>query len=175
MSRTRRPLAALAMVAVTITGCSNGSTDQSTGSTSAATTSAATTSAATTNITTPRDKAVKFAECMRDSGLSAFPDPTASGDFAIGFDGSSLDPSSAAWKKAIAACKDLEPPGALGEGNRTSAEMTAALNFARCMRDSGVKDFPDPVEHGPLIDTNKIPSLAGKDPRSGPFADAIQK
>jgi hypothetical protein len=33
------------------------------------------------------------------------------------------------------------------------------------MRDNGVKDFPDPTADAPLIDTNRIPSLAGKDPR----------
>jgi hypothetical protein len=44
--------------------------------------------------------------------------------------------------------------------------MVARLKFAQCMRENGVKDFPDPTPNGPLIDTNRIPSLAGKDPRS---------
>ena len=30
---------------------------------------------------TDRDKAVKFAECMRANGVSDFPDPDASGEF----------------------------------------------------------------------------------------------
>ena len=32
------------------------------------------------------------------------------------------------------------------------------LQFAQCVRDNGVKDFPDPVNGEPLIDTYKIPS-----------------
>ena len=36
----------------------------------------------------------------------------------------------------------------------------AALRFAECIRDNGVKDFPDPGADAPLIDTNRIPSTA---------------
>ena len=44
------------------------------------------------------------------------------------------------------------------------------------MRGHGVPDFPDPTPNGPLIDTNRIPSLAGKDPRNDPaFTAATQK
>lgn len=122
------------------------------------------------------DKAVTFADCMRSNGVSEFPDPTASGDFAYGIEvGSPLDPSSAAWKKAISACKDLQPPGSSG-GAASPQEMSRRLTFARCMRDNGVRDFPDPVKDGPLIDTNRIPSAAGKGARDIPgFDDAIQK
>src|SRR5207253_8707416 len=116
---------------------------------------------------TTRDKAVKFAECMRNNGIREFPDPDASGQLTIDgvLNGSSLDPRTAAWKQAISACKDLEPPGFTGH-KRSAQEQEAALRFAQCMRDNGVKDFPDPTPDGPLIDTNRIPSVAGKDPRS---------
>jgi hypothetical protein len=53
--------------------------------------------------------------------------------------------------------------------------MNARLKFAQCMRDTGVKDFPDPTPNGPLIDTNRIPSLAGKDPRSDPGLNASMR
>ena len=71
---------------------------------------------ATTNAT-DQDKAVKFAECMRDNGVSEFPDPDASGELTIDgvLNGSSLDPSTAVWKQAIGACKDLQPPGFTGD------------------------------------------------------------
>ena len=60
-----------------------------------------------------REQAVKFAECMRANGVREFPDPDASGTLTIDgiANGSSLDTSSAAFKQAIAACKDLQPPG----------------------------------------------------------------
>jgi hypothetical protein len=37
-------------------------------------------------------------------------------------------------------------------------ELSAALKFAQCIRAHGVKDFPDPVQGEPIIDTTKIPS-----------------
>jgi hypothetical protein len=50
-----------------------------------------------------RDKAVTFAECMRENGVRELPDPNASGEFAYGIRrGSSLDPSSAAWRRPSA-------------------------------------------------------------------------
>jgi hypothetical protein len=41
---------------------------------------------------------------------------------------------------------------------RTPKQQSASLRFAQCVRDHGVKDFPDPVNGEPLIDTTKIPS-----------------
>jgi hypothetical protein len=68
-----------------------------------------------------------------------------------------VDPSSAAFERAISACKDLEPPGFTGH-KRSPEQQKMALEFAQCVRDNGVKDFPDPTPDGPLIDTNRIPS-----------------
>ncbi len=109
-----------------------------------------------------REQAVRFAECMRANGVKEFPDPDASGSLTVDavINGSSLDPSSAAWKKAISACKGLEPPGFTG-GKRSPEQMKAALEFAQCMRDSGVKDFPDPSDTGPLISVNGARSIPG--------------
>ena len=128
------------------------------------------------NTAANRQKAVKFAECMRQSGVSQFPDPDASGQLTLDgvLNGSSLDPNTPAWKSAISACKDLEPPGFVGH-KRTAQQQEAALKFAQCIRENGVKDFPDPTPDGPLIDTGRIPSLAGKDPRSSPLTAAMQR
>jgi hypothetical protein len=59
----------------------------------------------------------------------------------------------------MSACKDLEPPGFTG-GKVTPQQRTARLEFAQCIRDNGVPDFPDPTPNGPLVDTNRIPSAA---------------
>jgi hypothetical protein len=171
MSRKLGPLAALvlvAMVAVTSAGCSNGSGEN--GNTGTGTGSSGGTSTGTgadagkgggSKNATQHEKAVRFAECMRNDGVSAFPDPDASGKLTIDgvVNGSSLDPSSAAWKQAIDACKDLQPPGFSGS-KATPTQMSARLKFAQCVRDHGVKDFPDPTKDGPIIDTNRIPSSA---------------
>lgn len=104
-------------------------------------------------------QAVTFSACMRDHGVKDFPDPDASGELTIDgvLNGSSLDPEAPAWKRAIAACKDLQPTGFTGR-KRTAAEQEPALAFAQCIRDHGVKDFPDPTPDSPLVDTNRIPS-----------------
>jgi len=162
MSRTLRPLVALAMGALIGAGCSNESAETGNGSSGGS------------NTATNGDKTVKFADCMRENGVTDFPDPNASGDqeFVDGIQ--SLDSSSAAWKKAIGACKDLRPPGLLG-AKASPQEMRTRLKFAQCMRENGVEDFPDPIQGGPLIDTRRIPSAAGRGARSIPgFQAATQ-
>lgn len=116
-------------------------------------------SAAGTSTTGP-NAAVTFAQCMRDNGVPAFPDPDASGQLTVDgvLNGSSIDSESASWKQAIDACKALEPSGFTGGGPRNAKTQSAALEFAQCIRDNGVADFPDPEPDAPLIDTNRIPS-----------------
>jgi hypothetical protein len=152
MIRKLRPLAALATVALIGAGCSNGSAGNGSTATggSAATTSDSGTGA--TKKATDQDKAVKFAECIRRHGVPHFPDPDAKGDFVFG-----IDVTPAVWQKAVHACKDLQPPGSLS-GKRSPKQQSAALRFAQCARENGVKDFPDPVNGDPLVDTTKIPS-----------------
>jgi hypothetical protein len=145
-------VAALAMVVISA-GC--GSTRSSGGNDTAATRGTVSSTA------TARAKTVKFAECMRANGVGAFPDPDASGALTIDAvaNGSSVDTSSAAFKQAVSTCKDLEPSGFTGY-ERSPQEQKAALEFAQCIRDNGVKDFPDPGKTEPLVDTNRIPSTA---------------
>ena len=146
-----RPVAALVIVALIGAGCgSSASSDAG---------SATSTSTATKQQPTNRDKAVEFAECMRDNGVSGFPDPDASGTLTIDgvLNGSSLNPDSAEWKKAISACRDLQPAGFTGR-KATASEQQLRLKFAQCIRENGVSDFPDPAEGDPIVDTNKIPS-----------------
>lgn len=141
MSRKLRPLVALAAIALITAGCSNAASDGGTAT------------------STSHAKAMKFSACMRDNGVSAFPDPDASGSLTIDeiSNGSSLDTNSGAFKKALGACKDLEPAGFTGN-KRTAQQQAAALKFAQCIRDNGVKDFPDPTRDSPLVDTTRIPS-----------------
>jgi hypothetical protein len=161
MRRTLRPLAALAMVALLSAGCSNAAAGTGTGSSG-------------DNTAATHQQAVKFAACMRANGVRGFPDPDASGELTIDriANGSSLDTSSAAFERATAACKDLEPPGFMGH-KRSAQEQEAALKFAQCIRDNGVKDFPDPAPDGPLIDTTRMPG--SPDGRSIPGLQAAMQ
>jgi hypothetical protein len=147
MNRRRRPLAALAPIAMValISGCGSSAPAGSGGGNN--------------RTTATVQKGVKFAECMRRNGVSQFPDPGASGKLTIDAvaNGSSLDTSTPAFKQAVSACKDLEPAGFTG-GKRSSRQQQAGLKFAECIREHGVKDFPDPLPNSPLVDTNRIPS-----------------
>jgi hypothetical protein len=147
LRRTPRLLAALATVAVIGAGCSDEAAERD--------------REGTTNA--GQEQAVKFAECMRDNGITEFPDPDASGELTIDgvVNGSSLDPGAPAWEEAIGACKGLQPPGFVGDQDVSDDEREMRLAFARCMRETGVEDFPDPVDGEPLVDTRRIPSSAG--------------
>jgi hypothetical protein len=92
--RTLWPLAAfgrVVMVAVIAAGC--GCTRSSSGTSAAAaadtsssrsnSTAGHTSTASHTRTVAPREKAVKFSECMRANGVSDFPDPNASGEFPV--------------------------------------------------------------------------------------------
>ena len=149
MTRRRWALAALAILAVIVAGCGNGSAGIGNGNATSGGNSTASSG----------EKALKFAECMRANGVSGFPDPDASGRLTVDAvaNRSSVDTNSGAWKQAIAACRNLEPPGFTG-GKVTPSQRRARLEFAQCVRDNGVTDFPDPTANEPLIDTNRIPS-----------------
>ena len=103
---------------------------------------------------------MKFAECMRDNGVSEFPDPDASGELTI--DGvvewlvaGPEQPRRSSRPSARArTCSHRGSRAA----RRSPEQQEARLKFAQCMRDNGVKDFPDPAKDAPLVDTNRIPS-----------------
>jgi hypothetical protein len=142
MSRRLAPLAALGLIALIAASCGA----------HASSPKARTAGSGADTKPTARDKAVKFAECMRAHGVPHFPDPDAKGDFNFG-----VDVSKTVFTNAVNACKTLQPPGSLS-AKRTPKQQSASLRFAQCIRDHGVKDFPDPVNGEPMIDTTKIPS-----------------
>jgi hypothetical protein len=107
-------------------------------------------------------RGVSFSLCMRDHGLTTFPDPDSSRQFTIDgvANGTSLNPSSPAFTQALSACKSLEPAGFMGQ-QRTPQQQAYALKFARCMRDNGITTFPDPASDGPIIDVKGAHSIPG--------------
>lgn len=149
MNRSLRPVALVALVAIAVLASACGS------STPGATNSA-------TNSTASHDQAVTFSQCMRNNGVSNFPDPSASGQFTI--DGiansSGINPNSPAFQQALSACKSLEPSGFMGT-QRTPQQQAAALKFAQCMRNNGISNFPDPSPDGPIINVNGAHSIPG--------------
>ena len=169
MKRQRRPLTALTLIALLAVISACGSTAPAAAGGGASGSSGGNGTAADTH------KGVAFAKCIRRNGVSQFPDPSGSGKFTIDeiANGSSLNLNTPAFKRALSACKDLEPAGFTGS-KWSPRQMDAALTFARCIRRNGVTDFPDPVNGEPLIDTNRIPSTATNSGMSALNA-AIQK
>jgi hypothetical protein len=91
------------------------------------------------------DQAREFAQCMRDNGVPDFPDPDPGG----GFSERQHDPDDPAVRAAQEACRDLAPGGE-HEDFGDPAFVEQARQFAQCMRDNGVPDFPDPDPDGRL-------------------------
>ncbi len=151
--RKLRPLATVALIAMValISACG-----------SKAPAATGTGGIGSSNTATNLEQGVKFSQCMRANGVSAFPDPDASGQLTIDgvVNGSSLNPNASAFQQALSACKNLEPPGFMGT-ERTAQQQEAALKFAQCMRANGVTDFPDPTPDGPLINVNGARSIPG--------------
>jgi hypothetical protein len=144
----------LASAALLVAGCGGGSSNPGVARLSSGTSSAGTPNAATSadaigpGSGSPEAAALAFAGCMRANGVPHFPDPKAGGGFLF-HRGAGVDPSSPAFKAAQTKCKKFLPPGP-GSGSPPSAKTLAHfLAVARCMRQHGVPEFPDPRTTAP--------------------------
>jgi hypothetical protein len=86
----------------------------------------------------------QFAQCMRQNGVTNFPDPS-NGHFVMGGNVQ----SNPHFNTAIQACQHLL--GASGIGGSNGAQQSAQLKFAHCMQTSGVPNFPDPRANGAIV------------------------
>jgi hypothetical protein len=92
--------------------------------------------------------ALAYAKCMRASGVPSFPDPNAGGGLSFHAHAGLIN--SPLFKAAQAKCHHLLPEGGPGLGPPPSPQTLARfLNIARCMRQHGVSDFPDPRTTAP--------------------------
>jgi hypothetical protein len=117
------------------------------------------------------DPAVEYSECMRENGVPEFPDPV-NGQLQIQVTpGSGLDPNSPEWQAAQEACQDLAPAGAESGAAPNPDVEAQALEYAECMRENGVPDFPDPAVEGGGVRMQLPPGI---DPNSPQFQEAQQ-
>lgn len=177
-ARARRVLLVLALttcLALLVAACggsSNNSSGASQSSSSGASQAASSGGSGTAASTAEIAKAQKFSQCMRAHGEPQFPDPNAQGQIQLVVTkGGSLNPQSATYQSAIQACKSLEPPGFGNAPGSTTAGQNQLLKFVSCMRNNGVKNFPDPGSQGQLV----VSSSSGIDPKSPAFQAAMQK
>jgi hypothetical protein len=112
-------------------------------------------SSATTLPTAASIKAViKFAACVREHGLSKFPDPPYSdGELnEMGFTKTVVD------KYANGAChKDALAAGVVQSAAGLAQHLQQMLKISQCMRSHGISNFPDP---GPQGGIGMPPSVA---------------
>jgi hypothetical protein len=90
----------------------------------------------------PEDAALVWARCMRENGVPEFPDPDSQGRILLSPPGS-IDPDSAEFQGAREACLHLAPEG-WGEAKVDPGDEEVMLEFASCMRENGLPDYPDP-------------------------------
>jgi hypothetical protein len=150
----------LLAVLVVATACSGGSS----GPGVAGQGSSSTPSASASPAGDLREAQLAYARCMRDHGISDFPDPEPGGGIAIqGEPGSDLDPNNPRFQEADEACRSLLPAPPAEEEAQARAQ---GLRYARCMREHGFPDFPDPNAEGGIdIDLGEHPELDPNNPR----------
>ena len=89
----------------------------------------------------------KYSACMRKHGVTNFPDPNGEGVIQID-SGMGIDPGSPTFKSARTACDKLLPNGGQPTPAQQAQRQQEMLAFSACMRDHGIKDFPDPTNGG---------------------------
>jgi hypothetical protein len=90
-------------------------------------------------------KALAYAQCMRNNGVPNFPDPNANGRFP-GL--SHQRQGTPAFQAAQQACRNRAPGGNHMSEIGTPAFIRQFRVFARCMRANGLPTFPDPDSSG---------------------------
>jgi hypothetical protein len=146
-ARARRLALATVASGVLVAGCGGGSPSPTATTVSGATTSASSTaSAGSTGPSASGSGPLAFARCMRSNGVPNFPDPQPGGGALFRIPAGS-NPTAPAFRAAQAKCHKLLGAGPPGPGSTThpSAQTLAKLlGIARCMRQHGVPQFPDP-------------------------------
>jgi hypothetical protein len=156
LPRARLLAVATLVSGVLVAGCEGSSHNPTAPTVGAATTSRLTTaagggaaSARSTAQSASDSGPLAFAKCMRANGVPNFPDPNAGGRARFPLPTGS-DPAAPAFKTAQAKCQKLVGgpvggPFSPGATTHPSTQTLAKLlKIARCMRQHGVPQFPDP-------------------------------
>lgn len=114
------------------------------------------------------DAQLAFSQCMRDNGVTGFPDPqfqaNGGATLSLGKDGD-VDPESQVFKDADAKCRPaLEK--VMGENHKIDPkqqkeDQEKLLAYAQCMRDHGV-DMDDPQFDGDKVTMKSGPNGGDK-------------
>lgn len=163
--RTTTIAAAGLMLAATLAGCGEPAANDTTVATAQSGPASANPSASATSGVDP-DAPLKFSKCMREQGMTWFPDPSG-GKMSIKIP---QNVKKEDFDKAQQACRKWAPNG--DNAPKVSAEdLEKVRQMAKCMRENGVPNFPDPGPKGEVA----LDSKMGIDPESASFKAAEQK
>jgi hypothetical protein len=116
-------------------------------------------------------KAVAYAQCMRQHGVPNFPDPLPNGGFGLSSSvtGGTNGQVSPQYQAATNDCASLSPTGSLSPQRQEKA-LSQLLKVSTCMRSHGYKNFPDPTFSSDGIELH----IVGFDRNSPQFQSAWQ-
>ncbi|MFI1989826.1 hypothetical protein [Actinoplanes sp. NPDC020271] len=163
--RTRAILAAGLMLAATVAGCGRTAQNDSLVATAQSGPAPAKPTASVSTSEDP-DAPLKFSKCMREQGMTWFPDPSG-GKLSIRIPDNVKKED---FDKAQQACRQWAPDGENAPAP-SAEDLEKARQMAKCMRENGVPGFPDPGPKGQIA----IDSKMGIDPESPTFKAAEQK
>ena len=126
----------------------------------------------------------ELAQCIRDHGVPGLPDPTVENGRLILPSGATDNIPQEQGDAAMAACRsfaDRLPSTALGDKGDASraplsaADLAKARQFAQCLREHGLSDFPDPRADGVFDLTGTSLAQEGKSERMRVAFEACQQ
>jgi hypothetical protein len=159
-----RAVTVLATFGVLVTACSHNSSGPGVANAAASPSVSVASSPSSSASASP----LAFARCMRSHGVRDFPDPDSSGNFDLS-SGGDLDPTNATYQAAAQACRSFGSGGKSSVSSLSPQQIAATVQFAECMRNHGVTNYPDPDSNG------HIPGVrhSGVDPNSPQFQPAV--
>jgi hypothetical protein len=89
----------------------------------------------------------EFVRCARANGMPNLPDLQLDSNGQVSIPEGTPEPP----KRVERACRSIWerlPPSASGDQGRPPDDVQALLGYARCMREHGIADFPDPQADG---------------------------
>ncbi len=104
--------------------------------------------ASPTTDASPLAQGEAYSKCMRSNGVTSWPDPVPTPNGSYGYRTNGVDPKSASFQAASAACKSLLPDWFGGGQQLTAADQQAWLSWAKCVRSHGMPSFADPTFPG---------------------------
>ena len=143
----------------------NASPPANTNGSSATTDSPSTSGGASSGASSPKRSGPAYAQCMRQHGVTDFPDPQGPNQDEFLIPSSVQDNPN--FQSASTACAALEPQQGTGGGGSGGVSQQQLLAFAQCMRSHGEPNFPDPSPNGAV-------SLGGVNPNTPQFQSALQ-